>query len=75
MPKAASEKTGTISLDEIFAQATRKGNTPKELGDAQAVASLLPDLTDMISVITQACISLIGLGDEARIPELNRPAE
>lgn len=67
---AASVKTGTISLGEIFEQATRKGNTPKELGDALAVASLLPDLTDMISVITQACISLIGLGDEARIPEL-----
>ncbi len=71
MSLAAAHKAGAKSWKEIFDAATAKGATAQMLGDALAAAALFPKRqADALDGVQQACLNLIRLGDESRIPEM-----
>jgi hypothetical protein len=54
---------------EVFSNASKAGDS-KSLGDALAAVSLLANQSGINDLVTEACLRLIGHGDESRIPEL-----
>lgn len=71
MRLAAAHKAGTQSWNDIFRAATSKGATAEKLGDALAAVSLFSSAqSEAREAVQQACLNLIRLGDESRIPEM-----
>ncbi len=71
MRLAVAYKAGTKSWKDIFNAATAKGTTVEMLGDALAAVSLFSSAQeDAKAAVQQACLNLIRLGDESRIPEM-----
>jgi hypothetical protein len=71
MHVASAIKSGAKSWEQVFDAATAKGAAVQMLGDALAAVSLFPDVQqDAVAAVQQACLNLIRLGDESRIPEM-----
>ncbi len=71
MRLAAAHKAGARSWREVFDAASARGADAHMLADALAAASLFPGKqADAVTDVQHACISLIRLGDESRIPEM-----
>ena len=68
---AASQKAGTRSWTEIFQAAIAHGVSARMLGDALAAVAFSPTVQlDAKESVQNACLNLIRLGDESRIPEM-----
>ena len=71
MQLAAARMSGAKSWADVFKVATNRGATPEMLGDALAAVSLFQDVQqDATEAVQQACLNLIRLGNESRIPEM-----
>jgi hypothetical protein len=71
MRLACAQKIWATTWDAIFASATARHATAQNLGDAIAAVLLhLAVPPEVKSAAQQACLNLIRLGDETRIPEM-----
>ena len=71
MRLACAQKSGATTWSDIFSAATAQSATVQNLGDAIAAVSLYPSVqTEAKYQVQQACLNLIRLGDESRIPEM-----
>lgn len=72
MRLAAAQKARAKSWEEIFsAAASRSVADAQMLGDALAAASLFAGKqAAAVNGVQHACLNLIRLGDESRIPEM-----
>jgi hypothetical protein len=68
---AAMQASGGQSWRAIFDAATTRGATAETLGNALAAVSLFSSIqSDAKDAVQHACLNLIRLGDELRIPEM-----
>lgn len=68
---AASRKAGTRTWKKIFEAALAGDGSARMLGDALAAVSFFPTVQqDARENVQIACLNLIRLGDESRIPEM-----
>lgn len=71
MRLAAAQKAGVKSWQEIFNSAIGRRGTVEMLGDALAAVSLFATVEPKaVDGVQNACLNLIRLGDESRIPEM-----
>jgi hypothetical protein len=69
---AAATKAGARTWADIFREATGRDRTSPALGDALAAVSLYQKVQPAASAaVQQACLAMIRLGDESRIPEMS----
>lgn len=68
---AAPVAGGTRSWRQVFDAATARGASVKKVGDALAAVSLFSSVQGQAKeAVQQACLNMIRLGDESRIPEM-----